>query len=422
MMDFTYLPEDPFRLYNGANGKKKCLLINNEPYMVKIMDNVSDGNIRSMSAYSEYVGCHIYNILGIPTQETILGTYTSQNKTYLAVACKDFCGEYDRLQDFSNIRNSIVSSSANGNGKELYPILVSIEEQKLIPEDRFKERFWAMFVVDALIGNFDRHSGNFGVLMNNKTKKVKLAPVYDCGSSLYPSLSDDMLPAILNNKNEILSRVYEFPASTYRDADNKKIKYHTLLMSDEYPECTAVLKKLKPIMDEKFEEICSLISNMPELSNIRKKFYTEMLKYRKALIIDNSYNLLKENEKIKSNKVVPNIEKIHHREKALQENRTFTSKIANEYALLFRMIEYENGGDKHKRNSDTDAIIISILRKEGYTTSEIKKICEQLSPSAVGRNDYAGRMFVKAKLPKFAKITRDNLMEVLHKSSVQIDR
>lgn len=39
---------------------------------------------------SEYIGCHIFESIGIPVQETILGTYTRNEKQKIVVACKDF--------------------------------------------------------------------------------------------------------------------------------------------------------------------------------------------------------------------------------------------------------------------------------------------------------------------------------------------
>ena len=47
-----------------------------------------------------------------------------------------------------------------------------------------------MFAVDALIGNFDRHNGNGGVLVNENTDELKIAPIYDCGSCLFSQLTD----------------------------------------------------------------------------------------------------------------------------------------------------------------------------------------------------------------------------------------
>lgn len=54
------------------------------------------------------------------------------------------------------------------------------------------EWFWNMFIVDAFIGNWDRHNGNWGFLYNISTDEITLAPVYDCGSSLYPQADEAM--------------------------------------------------------------------------------------------------------------------------------------------------------------------------------------------------------------------------------------
>lgn len=65
-----------------------------------------------------------------------------------------------------------------------------------------------MFIVDAFIGNWDRHNGNWGFLYDTNTDEVTLAPVYDCGSSLYPQADEEMMHEILNNKNELNHRVF----------------------------------------------------------------------------------------------------------------------------------------------------------------------------------------------------------------------
>jgi hypothetical protein len=51
-----------------------------------------------------------------------------------------------------------------------------------------------MFVFDALICNTDRHFGNFGVLIDNKTNKIiSTAPIFDNGLSLFNYAMDDDL-------------------------------------------------------------------------------------------------------------------------------------------------------------------------------------------------------------------------------------
>ena len=60
-----------------------------------------------------------------------------------------------------------------------------------------------MFIVDSFVGNFDRHNGNWGFLINKGTNKVEIAPIFDCAQCLYPKLEDEKINAILNDENEI---------------------------------------------------------------------------------------------------------------------------------------------------------------------------------------------------------------------------
>ena len=53
-----------------------------------------------------------------------------------------------------------------------------------------------MFVVDAFIGNWDRHNGNWGFLYNQETDKLEIAPIFDCGSSLFPQIDDELIKKV----------------------------------------------------------------------------------------------------------------------------------------------------------------------------------------------------------------------------------
>lgn len=81
-----------------------------------------------------------------------------------------------------------------------------------------------MFIVDALIGNFDRHGANWGFL--KKDNKYSLAPIFDNGSSLFPQLvNEDEMKLILSDEDEINERVYKFPTSQIKLND----KNHRIL-------------------------------------------------------------------------------------------------------------------------------------------------------------------------------------------------
>ena len=57
-----------------------------------------------------------------------------------------------------------------------------------------------MFIIDSLIGNTDRHNGNWGFLLDNKTNKIEFAPIYDCGSCLNPMINDDEIEKLKANE------------------------------------------------------------------------------------------------------------------------------------------------------------------------------------------------------------------------------
>lgn len=58
-------------------------------------------------------------------------------------------------------------------------------------DEKFYDSFVDMLLFDAIICNTDRHYGNFGFLVDNKTNKpVKFAPIFDNGLSLFNYAAD----------------------------------------------------------------------------------------------------------------------------------------------------------------------------------------------------------------------------------------
>ena len=287
MIDFTQC-EKRNKAYSGANGNKISVIYDDALYMLKFpsqptkTDNLSYTN----SCISEYLGCKIFQMLRIPVQEVELGTYRVKDKVKLVVACKDFALNGLVLQDFASLKNQIIDSERNGYGTELSDVLDTIRKQTFMDAKQLEEFFWDMFVVDALIGNWDRHNGNWGFLYNQMTDEVKLAPVFDCGSSLYPQADEDLMRSILENKGELHHRVYNIPTSALVQ-NGKKIKYFEFLSSMEYEECKNAIKRIVPRID--MNEISRLVDNTPYIDDLQKEFYKTMLCARKELILDFVY-------------------------------------------------------------------------------------------------------------------------------------
>lgn len=292
-VDFTHCPRISQKMYDGANGSKRAIIYDNELYMLKFPSPAKP--ITNMSylngTVSEHIGCRIFESIGIPAQKTILGTYTTGYKTKIVVACKDFTQDMCVLQTFASLKNTIIDSGHNGTGTELDEILETINQQDIFDAKQLQERFWDMFVVDALIGNWDRHNGNWGFLYNQSTHYISFAPIYDCGSSLYPSADEKLMRNIMYNnaEDELLFRIYEIPVSALK-INGAKIKYYAFISSLKNEGCNKALQRIAPKID--LNKINGIINETPFISDLHKAFLCKMIAARKELIIDHSYNHL----------------------------------------------------------------------------------------------------------------------------------
>lgn len=290
MIDFTNCEVNKFKYYGGKNGGKIGIVYNGENYMLKfpgLNEKFKDGHEYTNNCISEYISCHIFKALGLNTQDTILGKYLLKGKEKIVVACKDFVTPGKEFKQFAELKNSQIESSQNGYGTELSEVIETIENQSICDVKVLKEFFWNMFIADSLVGNFDRHNGNWGFLINEKLKEVEIAPIYDCASCLYPQLTDEMIEEYINDKTEMDARVYVFPTSALK-LDGKKINYFNYINSLENEDCNQALLRIFPKIDLKI--INKIVDETQEISKIRKEFYKKIIKLRYENILKLAYD------------------------------------------------------------------------------------------------------------------------------------
>ncbi|MGM9600613.1 MAG: HipA domain-containing protein [Faecousia sp.] len=294
MIDFTNLPIRN-KTYAGANGSKISVLYNGELYMLKFpaVPAINKQMSYANGCVSEYLGCHIFESIGIPVQKTLLGTYTKNGKQKVVVACKDFTAGGLVLQDFASLKNTIIDSTHNGYGTELGDIVKTLEEQTAIDPKILTEWFWDMFIVDAFIGNWDRHNGNWGFLYNTVTDEITLAPIYDCGSCLFPQADEVIMQKTLDDSAELEIRVFERPLSGLK-INGQKIQYFKFISSLENEDCNKALKRILPKID--MEKIYRIVDETPFISDLQKDFYKTILRERKERILVFSYQTLRKRE------------------------------------------------------------------------------------------------------------------------------
>ena len=290
MPDFTNCKRLPGNAYAGANGKKIGIEYNGEQYMLKFPPSGVQKKTElsyTNSCFSEHIASSIFNMIGITAQKTVLGTYKVNDKTKIVCACRDFTADGSRLLDFCSIKNTVIDSEHNGTGTELNDVLETIEKQQFVNPQMLLEHFWNMFIVDAFLGNFDRHNGNWGFLYNPVLQKTSIAPVYDCGSCLLPQADESIMRAVIEDENELHARVFRFPTSALKK-NEKKLNYFDYLMSKENTDCNSALERITPRID--MSEICAFIDKTPFISDLQKKFYKHYLKARYELIISPAYS------------------------------------------------------------------------------------------------------------------------------------
>lgn len=299
MIDFTGMPVKN-KTYAGANGSKISVIYNGEQYMLKFppLPSINKEMSYSNSCFSEYIGCHIFESVGMPAQETLLGKYSKNNKTKIVVACKDFTRVGIVLQDFASLKNTIIDSERNGYGTELDDIIDAMDQQIAVDPKKLKDWFWDMFIIDAFIGNWDRHNGNWGFLYNMETDAMTIAPVYDCGSALYPQADENIMKLVINDEKEQDSRIYSYPVSCIK-IDNKKINYFDFISSLKNKDCNKALKRM--VSKINMDKINKIIDETPFLTELQKQFYKIMLEKRKERILDYSLNELRKLERKKAN-------------------------------------------------------------------------------------------------------------------------
>ena len=282
-VDFTSCPRVPGRAYNGANGKKIAVSFEDAVWILKFPPSAADKPNElsySNSCVSEHLGSTVFRMLGVLAQETRLGTHVN-GRTKVVCACRDFTIPGKRFYDFCSIKNTVIDSEAGGHGTELSDVLTTIDLQQFVDPVLVRRRFWDMFVVDALLGNFDRHNGNWGFLVDERTSLAELAPVFDCGSCLLPQADESIMRKMLSDEDELNARIYTFPGSMLK-VGGRKINYRDFIAAHADPGLDEALERLLPRIGAL--DFGRLVDETPYLADIQRRFLKTYFEARRERI------------------------------------------------------------------------------------------------------------------------------------------
>lgn len=281
MNDFSLFDRNN-RIYTGSE-EKFGITINSEHFLLKFQKKSETGFLNNH--ISEHLGSTIFNLIGEDAQITSLGVCQGRP----VVACKDFNSESEVFTPFNGVGESSLERD-----KELYQYTYDDisemlrENVKITNVSEIIRKFWNMYLIDALLGNFDRHGANWGFL--KKDNNYRMAPIFDNGSSLFPRRnSDELMREPMMNEEVLNQMTYKYPTSQIR-IGRRKTSYFDIINSLEFPDCNEALLRVYPRI--RLSQIFKLIEIEDILTDLQKRFYQFIIQQRFEKIIKNSYQKL----------------------------------------------------------------------------------------------------------------------------------
>lgn len=261
--------------YNG-NTLKFGITYDNADYIVKFPKNTLDSSI-----FSEYVASHFINNMGYSAHET----YLKYHHDNTVVILKDFTDSSHKLRSFMDTEQTSEDTDITTKDYTYNDVLYLIEKHtKINSLDKINviRDFWTMYVFDAILGNRDRHRGNWGYLTS--PTGYRLAPIYDNGASLFP----DVINKLSEFKNDaytfISDRIEKYPASlltqysSHRER-NRRTNYYEVLgeYPKQYEDLAIVLEIFKEYPLSLITNSIGLSVNNDLIPNALKLFYYEII-------------------------------------------------------------------------------------------------------------------------------------------------
>ena len=297
LKDFNNYNEN-LKLYGGNAGRKLGININGADWLLKFPKTThnltASVNISyTTSPLSEYLGSHVYEILGYQVHETELGMKDGK----LVVACKDFTDEKHILKEFREIKNyynenlenmlevSITSSDDDAHYTSLDALMIHLKYNPILQSvEGCTERFWDCAIVDGIINNNDRNNGNWGLIQSLEEGVYCMAPIFDIGGSFNNKLSEKEFANRIRSE-EAMQKSALNTVTSY--ALNDKMLTYKRLLELDYDDLNASILRMYPLLTDRFEEIADLINLIPEeensvviISKAQKEFYIESMRMR----------------------------------------------------------------------------------------------------------------------------------------------
>ena len=264
-------------LYGGMAGSKDGILINGSRWLEKYPKSTSGmKNVDisyTTSPVCEYLGSHVYELLGYDVHKTLLGI----RKGKLVVACRDFTDENTMLAEIRTIKNHAnqeigerlgieLESTGDSHCVYLQDLMIHLRNNPiLVAVPGIERHFFEQAVIDIFINNSDRNNGNWGLLRHRDGSPDTLAPIFDNGGSFQDKISDSKAATRLSDRPAAEKGACG-TQTVYADAENHILSCRRFLeLQSEYPLLRQAIIDVVPKIREKTDDIRNLINDIPEM-------------------------------------------------------------------------------------------------------------------------------------------------------------
>lgn len=158
-------------------------------------------------------------------------------------------------------------------------ILYELSKIRNADSDNVHRGLWLMYFADSVLGNTDRHKGNWG-LCRGYDGVYRFSPIFDNGASLFPRNKNYEIDA-----EWMQERAFVFPNSKIMfNGVRERLSYYNIWRTDVIP---SWLREFAESLDVK--QVIKNTFDCLQLSDVLYSYYATVIYYRFNAIIKDNY-------------------------------------------------------------------------------------------------------------------------------------
>lgn len=221
------------------------------------------------NVYCEYVASNVINALGGCAHNTKLAVENGE----VVVLCEDFTSVHGPLRTLKMVSESSIETDRDNHDYYFDDVMYVLDNLRDCDTEEVKRKFIEMYVFDSLLGNPDRHQGNWGICAKGSHKHF--SPIFDNGACLLPRASIKDLTL-----DWLRDRIKVWPNSKIMFGSRERSSYYNIWRTDLLPLYARTFADKLCIKDA-----IDCIYNLDGLNSDQRWFYSAVVFNRYKVIL-----------------------------------------------------------------------------------------------------------------------------------------